>query len=766
MLGRYIRFVLRNRLAVVLVTLGVTALSLYSISHGVVASSVEKLFLGDSPAYRAYLDRVEVFGNDEILVVGFEDPSVLEPAAQERLRAAIERIEALPMVARVESVLSIQRILSDGGFIDVRRLADEPTDTPEEVAALWEALQAEPFASGLVVGPTGFASAIIVELTKDPHRPAEGGPALVSEVVRILEEAGWPAEMTHRAGLQATVAEVVLQSELNLTRLFPVVAVALLLTVWLLFRRVWPAAIALGVSLLGVIWTMGFSVFLDREISILNAIVPAVILVVAFSDVVHLCSAYLLGLDSGASKNEAVMSSALEVGKACVMTSVTTFVGFVSLSLIPTPAFRVMGLVLGFGVAVSLLMAVTLVPILFDVLPVPRSLRSGATAGVQRILDRVLALAETVGTQRPWAVIILFGSLVAVSFVGISRLVVETDFARRLDPSNPVRVDQDWFATRFDGTNVLSVYVETNEAEGVLDADTFARIAAFQDAVEAMPEVDDALSLVDLMGRMHVALTGGEAEGAGPLPTTRGAVAKYLVLFEMAGGEETDRLIDFERRVMRITVRLKGERFRDTSAVGARIEALGNEMLGDRGSVDTTGLLFLLGGWIDQVLDGQKRALGVSFLVIALMMVLGLRSLRVGLWSMVPNLLPLFLLGGWLGFVWDDVDSDALIQALFALGIGVDDTIHFMMRYRIEAARTPDVRTALARTFSFAGRAIVMTTVILVVGFLPFAVSDYLTVRMMGTLLPLCLVLALLADVLLVPAMVQVGWMRFRSDKR
>ena len=148
------------------------------------------------------------------------------------------------------------------------------------------------------------------------------------------------------------------------------------------------------------------------------------------------------------------------------------------------------------------------------------------------------------------------------------------------------------------------------------------------------------------------------------------------------------------------------------------------------------------------------------------MMVVGLRSLRVGLWSMVPNLLPLVALGGFAALVWDPVDSDTLIIAMMAIGIGVDDTVHFLVRYRLEASRTPDREQAISRTFAFAGRAIVTTTVILGLGFAPLALSDYTPMRLMGLLLPAVLVVALVADLLLVPALAQVGWLRFRAPTR
>ena len=143
-------------------------------------------------------------------------------------------------------------------------------------------------------------------------------------------------------------------------------------------------------------------------------------------------------------------------------------------------------------------------------------------------------------------------------------------------------------------------------------------------------------------------------------------------------------------------------------------------------------------------------------------MMLGLASWRVGLWSMIPNLLPLLVLAGVLGWATEAIDSDVMALAMIAIGIGVDDTIHFLSRLRVESRRQPDTSRALQQTLYFSGRGIIITTVILVVGFSPFATADYLSHFMMGTLLPLTLVVALVADLLLVPSLVRVGLIRFR----
>jgi predicted RND superfamily exporter protein len=214
---------------------------------------------------------------------------------------------------------------------------------------------------------------------------------------------------------------------------------------------------------------------------------------------------------------------------------------------------------------------------------------------------------------------------------------------------------------------------------------------------------------------------------------------------------------------MRLAVRLQGTAVRATMATGRKIMKLSKELLPASVRVEPSGLNYLFGNFLDQIVAGQRRGLIVAALVIMLLMMIWMGSLRIGLVSMIPNLIPILALGGLIGLLWKQADSDIIAIAIIAIGIGVDDTIHFLMRLRIETARSDDTMRALERTFYFSGRAIVITTIIIAVGFAPFAISDYLSIHMIGTLIPFTLVMALLADIYLVPAMARLGWIRFKK---
>jgi predicted RND superfamily exporter protein len=761
---RFVEVVIRRRWWVLLGCALVTAVACASLSQVVIATSFGRMFLGEDPGYDDYKRLNARFGSDQVLLLGVEDGELFTAAGRDRLRATRDSLREVKGVARVRSLLDAVLLEPGPLFPEPTPALDLAAAQPERKDEVIERLRADPLAGGLLLGHDGASTALLVELSPDAARRAEDVPILVREAVRRVEQV-YPPERVHQAGLPALITEILAQTLNAFTRTTPLVAFTLLACVWVLFGRLWPAAVSLAVAAVAVVWSLGFAVALDPELHVLMAAVPGVILIIAFSDIVHLCSAYLLELEGGKAKLDAIRAAGAEVGRACVFTSLTTFVGFLCLSLIPVPAFRVLGVVLGFGVGVALLLAVTLVPILLSFLPTPKALRGGVAGRSQGHVDRLLDLCLRATTRRPWAVLAAFALVTVVAVAGATRLTIETDFTARLTEDNRVRRDGDWFAANFRGANSVQVYVTASDPAQLEEPAWWARLASFQRALGELDGVDGAGSLVDALSLLHRSTPAGAADPPGALPRDPQALRGGLALLRAGAGTDLRRLVDFDGGCVRLLVNVGSHGLRDTADVARRIEALAPSHLAPDDRVDATGLTALLGAFIDEVVKAQREGLGISIASIAILMAIGLASIRVGLVSMLPNLLPLAVLAACLGVFWDRVDSDAISLTFIALGIGVDDTIHFLSRFKLEAQRAgtgPEDRAgAIERTFAYAGRGIIMTTLILALGFLPFLTSDYFYMRMAGTLLPLCFVVALLADLLLIPALAQVGWMRF-----
>ena len=751
-------FVLGNRLGVGVVLLLITLLAAWSTSRGVLSSSLQQLFFGESPAYAAWLEEAERFGTAEVVVVGYRDPDPLSEESLDRLERATASIEALPELQETLSLLDAPRIEGSDGLLLVETWADAARAAPDRRAALLGAAATDPHIGGVLVDRRGAeGGAIVAGLTIDPDRAGETVPAIRDGIVQSMLDAGYAREDLRLAGLPVLVGGLIDASFRNLVVLFPITCVVLLVSVMALFGRLAPAAVALGVSLVAVLWTMGFSAALDPRFNIFTAVVPAVVVIVSFSDIIHLWSAWLTELRDGRSRDEAILSSAADVGRACLLTSATTFVGFVSLSFVPTPAFRLLGVVLGFGVGVALLLAMTAVPIVLSFLPPPAP--RSRPRRMSLLVDAIVHGSAWLSTHRPRAVLVGFLMFSGIAAYGLTQLRIDADFVDRFTDDSEVRRDNLWFQEHFAGTDTMDVFITFSEPDGALTTEAWTGQQALLDGLGGVAGVDHADGVTALLDDVHTAL-GGTGR-----PADAGTVAQELLLFEAAGGGGLERVLDFERQRTRVSLRLEGGGARGQHRISEQARTLARAALPPDAQVLAASLVTLLGAWLDEIIAGQQRGVLVSCLVIGAMMIVGLRSLRVGLWSMLPNLLPLLALGGFAALMWDPVDSDTLIIAMMAIGIGVDDTVHFLVRFRLESARTPDRTVAIRRTFEFAGRAIVTTTLILGLGFLPLAGSDYMPLRLIGTLLPAVLVVALVADLLLVPALARLGWLRFSGPR-
>ena len=187
----------------------------------------------------------------------------------------------------------------------------------------------------------------------------------MDRVFEVFKQEGFERSQLHLAGFKPDTVEATFQARFSIETIFPITSLVLSAVVFS-FRTVLAGDCDLGVGIVAILWTLAFTIFFDPEINLMLAMIPAVMMVVSFSDVVHLCSSYLLELQNGLSKERAILKSSSEVGLACWYTSVTTFFGFVALAFVPTPVFQRLGITLGFGVAIALLLAMTLVPIFFS----------------------------------------------------------------------------------------------------------------------------------------------------------------------------------------------------------------------------------------------------------------------------------------------------------------------------------------------------------------------------------------------------------------
>ena len=452
---------------------------------------------------------------------------------------------------------------------------------------------------------------MVLEVDSTQDLPVEVFPNILDRVFEVFKQEGFERSQLHLAGFKPDTVEATFQARFSIETIFPITSLVLSAVVFFLFGQFWPVIATSGVGIVAILWTLAFTIFFDPEINLMLAMIPAVMMVVSFSDVVHLCSSYLLELQNGLSKERAILKSSSEVGLACWYTSVTTFFGFVALAFVPTPVFQRLGITLGFGVAIALLLAMTLVPIFFSYMPKPEVRRSHSQNTIGgRLIDGVSDGCARLATGYPLFTTIIFSMLSIGAFIGISRIHIETNMQERLREDNHIRVAQDFIASNFTGTNLLDFYITGPEGK-VVNQETLRKLKAFQTSVAEREGVGAAYSLVDLIELLHAELAPESNE---VLPTGTNTIAQYLLLFEMSGGEGLYRLLDDSQSTLHLTVRLSNNDLVRTNRLGTSIVDELEATLGPDYSVEVTGLTYLFGGWIDFIMEGQKRGFLFAFL--------------------------------------------------------------------------------------------------------------------------------------------------------
>lgn len=759
-MARYFAFVVRHRYVTLAGLLLITAFFVAQFSRARLATDITQMFVDNPDVIDRYRLGVREFGSDEIMVVAFDGADVFTPEGLRRLAAAADEIERLDDVARVVTPPTATRIEGRGDELIVEPYMDRLDGSLASAHRLRDELAAHPLYRDLLVSRDGRTAAIVIELTADEDRPGEFTLALTDAVDEILDAHGIAPGGRHRLGFPVSVAEIIRESQLNMRRVFPVAFVMVFLAGWLLFRALWPVLLTLGVALVAVVWVMGFAILLSPDVNILITIVPIVILVLSFADVIHLTNVYLTLITDGVEQEAAVIRTATEVGPACLFTSLTTLLGFGSFASVPATIMRQFAIVMAFGTAGALFIAITLVPVLFVLFPRPKPRRTGLSAAHGSPLDRLLLVCRHLGEHHPRAIVAAAVLLTLWGAYETAKLRVEVDFVHRFDDAHPIQVANDFIQARMANANTAEILIEAPGSEGVYEPEFLRAVREMQRRVLALPAVDSALTLTDLLAIIHREMNADETAVA-DLPDTRDLVAQYVLLFSLGAEDDLARFVNFDRTRIRMAVRLNENGMQETHDASEQILAIAERTLPPGASTQVTGLMVLFGGVLQVIIQWTYMGMITACLTISAVFLWAFRSFRVAFGGMLCNFLPMLLFFGTLHWFDSHFDTDYIVIACVTLGIAVDDTIHFLNRYRIELAHPGgDVAAAVSRTFDHTGKPIVQTTLIILFGFAAFNLTHYKTSQAFGLMLGCALTWALLTDLLLLPVMIRAGFIR------
>jgi len=524
------------------------------------------------------------------------------------------------------------------------------------------------------------------------------------------------------------------------------------------FFRSWVGTIApIVVVQVSVVATVAFVVLMGWSLDMTFSGIPTLMTAIGVAHSVHILSEFRARFAVLRDRREALVTTLRLVGAPCLLASTTTAIGFASMSVSPIKSLAHQGIYAAFGVMAAFMLSFTLLLALLSF--GRRTTREGAatetaadakgSARMRRLLAAVAALV----IRRRAAILIGFGAVFVFSLAGIPRIEVDSnwldDFSDRVPLKHATLIVDDVMG----GVTNLILLFDAGEAEAIKEPAALAEIDRIERWADDYDIVRKSYSIVDILRDLNQTFHADDPSWY-EVPKTRNLVAQYLVLYEAAGGTEADRFVTPDFRVASLEFRIALASIRDTAEFVNALEAEIERAPLTATSMRITGIGALWLRLMDYITTSQIRGFLLAFSVIGIVMCLLFRSFRTGLITMIPNLSPVLLTLGIIGWLGLPLDYNKVLIAAVALGIAVDDTIHLMFRVRYEFARSGDYRAAIQAAISDVGHALLITSVALVFGFLVLTLSVLDSQAVQGVLLAGTIVFALIADFLLMPALV------------
>ena len=741
-------------------------------------NSTQSFLHRNDPARVAYEAFRQQFGQDELALIAVRPPQIFDRVFLERLRELQHELEReVPHLQDVSTLLNARSTRGSGDELIVEDLFATWPEDDDALAALRSRALATPLYRNTLF--SRHYTYTMVSVRPRVHVEAAGAEQVMGgfedeapqQVAALLSD-----EQTHEflVAVERIVARhdspdfrlelvggLVTNQHLNTmlehdVALFVIGAVILMGGIlWVLFRSWLAVVVPLCVVMLSMVATVGCLVMLDIPISVTLQLMPILMLTVGVCNAVHILAMIHHHLGDGLAKNEAIAASIGGAALPMLLTTLTTAAGFLSFVSAEIAPVSHLGIVAPIGVLLSFAYTIVVLPALLALKPIRMRADQPGRAREQA-LGEFMGRVGGVAAQHPWAMIGVWVALSLLAVAGLFELRVSQDALRWFPAHDPVRQAQEELDREFAGTTTLEVIVDSGAENGLYDPDLLRRldaaVAFAQDYQHGPIVAGKVLSILDVIKETNQALHENDPRYYA-IPDDRELIAQELLLFENSGSDDVEDLVDPQFRHARVSIRLPlCDAILYTGFLAGLEEGM-RERLGPGVGIESTGIMQLLTRTMAGVLDSMIRSYFTALLVITPLMIFLIGSLRMGLLAMIPNLLPVLLLLGVMGWLDIPIDMSSMLVGSIIIGLSDDDTIHFMHRYRRCLAETGDARTAVGQTLRATGGELLFSSLILGWGFVVMEFAYMRNAAQFGQLACFATVTAFVVEIMLAPAL-------------
>lgn len=690
------------------------------------------------PARLFYEELLERFGSDDIVIVSLRSESLFTPEGLATLVRVTRALEHAEGVHHVEGLANAVRMRPVDGDLEISGFLESLPQTQIEADRLREDALADPLRAGTFVSSDGSASGILVTFDRMPE-DVFLAKSLDLAVLGIARAAA-PEMNVVLAGTPHIKAEVgrILTSELTL--MIPVVFILMSVLSCGFFRSIRIGLVPIVAIAIGLIWTLGLMGWVGHDLNIVTTLIPPLILALGFAYAAHVVASF-----QASEGDDRLRRSLARVVFPVTFTALTTAAGFLSLLTNGLEVIQGFGIFSAISTAATLFATLTLVPLL---LSGKRTAQSVPTISETGWLDRRFSAMADFDIRHADRILWFTFALAVLATWAATRIEVNLPVIENFGRDTEIRQAYGEVDRLFGGANQFYVMLRADEPGAFERPEWLREVARLQSWLVEQPEIGGTISVVQYLEVLNEAL-GPEEIPTRWIPDNQNLIAQMLLF---GANEELDVLLDRAHQVITIMVRSTATETQEFDLLARRIDARLAELpAGITGH--TTGNAILLTRAANQISRGQAMSLAMAGIMIGLMLIGYFRSVRLGIYAMLPNVLPVVLYFGMLGLTGITLNNSTALMGSIVLGIAVDDTLHLLVEYRRGLAETGNVEAAVRHALTHVGRAITCTTVAICAGLLVVGASELGNQAEFGVLGAATLAIAWLVDITVTPAL-------------
>jgi len=751
------RLILRNRI-VILILIGLCTCLMASQWGKMKFTYTEaNLLPDDHPTNLHYEEFLKIFGEEgNLIVIGVKDNNLFSfknMNSWNNLSKSFEDNKNVENVITIQDLKKIKKNKKNKRF-DFEPLLKDSIESNSELIKLKKSLKTDfPVYDNILFNSEGESIRTAIFLKKSIVNTSKRKSFIYEDLIPKIEEFEKASKIDVHISGMPYVRTLNSQNIIDEIEIFIIAAILITSLIFFFFFRSYRATfISMLVVIIGVMWTFGILGFLEYEITVLTALIPPLIIVIGIPNCIFLINKYQHEVNKHGNKAKSLQRVITKVGNATLMTNTTTASGFATFIITQSKLLTEFGTVASLSIMAIFILCLLIIPIIYSYMPIPsdKHLEHLNKRWINKLGDWI----ESTVKEKNIGIYIVSVGLLVISIIGIYQIKTSGSLLEDMPKNADFYKDIEFYEREFGGVMPLEILINTNRVKGVLKRSTLKKMNAIEELIIEIPELSKPISIVSLVKYTKQAFYNGNPKYY-QLPTAQenGFILSYakntsnnLSLIK--------NYVDSTGQYARITTFIKNSGIDQMDLIEKDLNNEIKKQFDNRYEVSITGKAYLFQKGTSFLIKNLILSLTLAIVLISLFMAYMFRSFRMIIISLVPNLLPLLVTAGFMGFIGVSIKPSTILVFSIAFGISVDDTIHFLAKYRQELISSRwSIKKSVFAALRETGVSMFYTSIVLFFGFSVFITSNFGGTVALGALISGTLLLAMMSNLLLLPTL-------------